>query len=496
MFSAGQWALWPAAGLGFVAYGSLVRLDATAGTLRDGYVPTTIAWYLLAFAAFGLAVWWSEARPTDPDGTGGASVLWWVAPVVFRVMLWLTEPTLSDDVYRYLWDGHLLSSGVNPYRYVVESPNLDGYDVAIRSLVNNPDFSTPYLPAAETLFAIVGVIGPLRPLTMQVVMTGFDLLAAWLLTVLLVRAGLPKRRAVLYLWCPLVIVEIAHGAHLDAFMVALGLAAVVTARPTERPGGRLLSPLLLAAATLTRLIPGLLLVVLWWRWDRRQRLLYGAACLLPIAAFAVGPGLGLEMSGTGTYAGTGVFGSSAAYARQWQFNGGVFNWLAALFDRLGATDPTAAARSVAGALLLALVAGAWLATARRDRRNAASDADGVTDTEHRMRADLRAMAVPIMGYLVLTTTLHPWYLISLLVLLPFLTPSNEEDRWRWWTLAPWLYLATAAIFSYLTYLDPTAHAELAWVRRVEWYPTMALLAAGLYLQRRRHHRWVGGTPLP
>lgn len=485
--STGRWALWPAAGLGLVAYGGLVRLDATRGTLRDGHVPTTIAWYLLAFVAFGLAVWWSEARPTDPDGIGRTSALWWSAPVVFRAMLWLSEPTLSDDVYRYLWDGHLLSSGVNPYRHVVESPSLDGYDIAIRSLVNNPGFSTPYLPGAEVLFALVGFIGPPRPLTMQIVMTGFDLLAAWLLTVLLARSGLPKRRAVLYLWCPLVIVETAHGAHLDAFMVALSLAAVVTARPIAYSGGRLASPLLLAAATLTRLIPGLLLVVLWWRWDRRQRIVYGAASLLPIAAFAIGPGLGLGASGPGS--GTGVFGSSVAYARQWQFNGGVFNWLAALFDHLGAADPAATARSVAGVLLLALVAGVWLATGRSDRRDATNDADGAADAERRTRADLRAMAIPIMGYVVLTTTFHPWYLISLLVFLPFLTPSSDEDRWRWWTLAPWLYLAAAAVFSYLTYLDPAAHAELAWVRRVEWYPTMVLLAAGVYVQRCRpnHH---------
>ncbi len=57
-------------------------------------------------------------------------------------------------------------------------------------------------------------------------------------------------------------------------------------------------------------------------------------------------------------------------------------------------------------------------------------------------------------------------------------------------LVPWCYLAAALSLSYLTYLDPDAHAELAWVRRVEWWPTLALLGAWL-IQRARSGQTAG-----
>ncbi len=43
-------------------------------------------------------------------------------------------------------------------------------------------------------------------------------------------------------------------------------------------------------------------------------------------------------------------------------------------------------------------------------------------------------------------------------------------------VSPWLYLSAAVVLSYLTYLDPLNHREIEWVRQVEWYPTLILLA--------------------
>ena len=41
-------------------------------------------------------------------------LLWGVA-ITLRVVLLPLAPELSDDVYRYLWDGHVQLSGINPY---------------------------------------------------------------------------------------------------------------------------------------------------------------------------------------------------------------------------------------------------------------------------------------------------------------------------------------------------------------------------------------------
>jgi hypothetical protein len=92
------------------------------------------------------------------------------------------------------------------------------------------------------------------------------------------------------------------------------------------------------------------------------------------------------------------------------------------------------------------------------------------------RAALRLMSLPLMGYVLLTPTLHPWYLLMLLAFLPFLTPGSDEPAWFWIFVTPWLYLSGALIFSYLAYLDPRDFTEVEWARHLAWLPTLALLA--------------------
>jgi len=52
-----------------------------------------------------------------------------------------TEPSLSDDVHRYLWDGHLVSQGVNPYSHPIEAAELDAFEIDSRLLANNPQLA-------------------------------------------------------------------------------------------------------------------------------------------------------------------------------------------------------------------------------------------------------------------------------------------------------------------------------------------------------------------
>ena len=110
-------ALW--AGLSLAAYGALLLIDQRAGTLRGAATPQTIAAYLLAFAAYASAIVWLEAG-------GRWSPAWaWGTAVIARLILLFTTPSLSDDVYRYIWDGHVALNSVSPYAYAVNDAALD-----------------------------------------------------------------------------------------------------------------------------------------------------------------------------------------------------------------------------------------------------------------------------------------------------------------------------------------------------------------------------------
>jgi len=64
--------------------------------------------------------------------------------VALRLAVAFQPPLLSGDVYRYLFDGRTLASGINPYTVLPNDPR-----------VNHPEIPTIYPPHAEIVFALV-----------------------------------------------------------------------------------------------------------------------------------------------------------------------------------------------------------------------------------------------------------------------------------------------------------------------------------------------------
>ena len=449
------WGLLIIFAVSLIAYGGLVRLDQLHGNLRGPYTPETITWYLVAFFAFLGAILWSEYRPI-------AAKWLWGGAILFRLLLLFTSPSLSDDIYRYLWDGYVSNQGVSPYAYAIDAPELDYLDVPVRALANNTWMASPYLPAAQWIFHSLAFLFPLEPIFLQILMVGFDLLSGLILVGLLRLTALPAHRLLIYLWNPLVILEVAHGAHIDAWMALLTLAAIwftlKTAPASNSPTYQLYvlaAPVLLAAATLTKILPFLLLPLLFFLWSWRQRILYGLVVFGVLLPSGLRAGWGL----TGLMDGRGVFGALRIYSERWKFNSGLFFWLETWLSALGVPEPTDTAK-LAVALLMGLTwLGVWVWAWRRPG----------------IRSTLRAAVVPFIAYIALTPTVHPWYILILLAFLPFLPPDKGEPHFLWFGILPWLYLSGSLIYSYLTYIDPSEFHELPWVRSLEWIPTLGLL---------------------
>ena len=318
--------------ISLLAYAGMLHLDWRAGTLRGAQTPSTIAWWLLAFGAYVGVLWWAQRA-------GRFSMAWvWIPAILFRLILLFTTPTLSDDVYRYLWDGYIANQGVSPYFFPIDAAELDHLAIPLRDLANHTWMASPYLPAAQALFAPVTRLLPLQPISMQVVIIALDLLNGLLILKLLRLAMLPQRYLLIYLWNPLVVVEAAHGAHIDVWMITLTLLAVwlaLSKSASETSGfslrRSLLSPILLALATLTKLLPALLLPIFVARSGWRYLLVYAVALVVLLLPFGLSSGWGL----TGPLDGVGVFGAMRIYGDQWQFNSGLFHWLDSLFENIG-----------------------------------------------------------------------------------------------------------------------------------------------------------------
>ena len=128
-------------------------------------------------------------------------------------------------------------------------------------MINRADYAhTIYPPVAQILFWMTTFISPTIA-CMKTVMVLFEGVTLWSILKLLRYLGRPREQAILYVWCPLLIWEIAGSGHLDAAAMAfIGLALVFRYR--RRP---VLTGIFLALAVLTKLYPLVLFPALYLR---------------------------------------------------------------------------------------------------------------------------------------------------------------------------------------------------------------------------------------
>ncbi len=453
----------------FTCLATFVRLPS----LRGPWSVDFLAYFFIA----GMAYLWSLYR-LDRDRLNPVTM--WSFAIGFRLVLLLTSPTLSDDVYRYLWDGHLIRQGINPYALPVNSPELDVFTTPLRQLVNHNWMASPYLPSAQIVFGIVALIAPQNILAIQVTSVLLDLITGWLVIDSLARLDLPTNRGLIYLWNPLVIVVFAHGAHVvDALMVCLVMLTfwlLLMARPHTMKSKIILSvsALSLAVGTLTKGIPILLLPILWRRWQMKRVWLYTGVIIAALWFASLGAGWGL----LGPQNGRGVFGALRIYLDSWNYNSGLYHWIevylsgyqtpgAVPIEKVGETSIMIARLTTALiTLLIATLAGhlAWRADDPQRR-----------DFSKRTLSLIRISVIPISAYLLLTPTVHPWYVTLIVPFLPFLLAKKGEEinhqRFVW----PWVYFTIAVSLSYLTYLNPNDFREFYQVRQIEYIPLYILL---------------------
>ncbi len=327
--------------------------------INDGFLV-----YLLTYFAMGIvyvvASYFGVKRPARRGS------LWVMVgfAIAMRVSFLTTEPVLSDDIFRYVWDGRVQKAGINPYLYPPAARELSQLRDPGYESINNKDISTIYPPLMEIVFlAVVAVSESL--LAMRLAFVVFDLALLFLLIRLLEAVGHNPMRALIYAWSPLVIVEISGSGHNDILVIVCLLAANL-AIIQQRPG---LSISLVTLSGLAKLV-GFALSPLFFPWVRPR-----AWLLLPLLTAAL----------TWPYvaAGRAAFVGIDNYARRWRWNDSLFHVLSELTGSLETPKFI-----VAGALMVLVV----VLVVRRV-------------------PPLEGSYLTLGAILLLTTTVHPWYLV-------------------------------------------------------------------------------------
>ena len=411
---------WPAF---LLLVGSVAAL-ALLGPNRALLFPALLPW-VLAWAAL-FVLWSRHGTWLDRPGVilGGALVL--------RILLLPTLPDLSDDLFRYVWDGWLSSRGISPFLYVPSDPALVGFqDSVLFRKMNSPDYHSIYPPLSQLVFLPGGWIHGLWgwPASALAVKGGFLLLetaGVLLLVRTLARSDLPVRGAALYAWNPLVLLVVAGGGHTEGGLV-LGLALLLAGLGGGGPGMAWSG---WALAVLSKGFP-LLLAPLIWRALRRTRSPSQVvrAALLPLGLAGALTLLFLRPDDL-----VRVAESARLYVQLFEYNAGLY---LALTEGARALTGEGWGHRVGPALGLLFLLGGTLLALRHPVRDLSSVARGVL-LIHSL-------------HLVTATTVHPWYLLWVLPLLPFTSTLREA----------WLWASFAALPTYLTYLGVSHEALTA-----------------------------------
>jgi hypothetical protein len=395
----------------------LVGVGCWVAQGADGVTsPVELGALALAAGGWACAVFLARGIPDS----GALLVVLASGALALRLAFLGVEPGLSDDVHRYVWEGALVGAGVDPYAAPPAAAELEPFQRRFEETyrgVNHPGVRAAYPPLAQVVNAgvVAAAGGAERPARARFLLRAFyascDLLVCVPLVWLLERARLPRMLLVAWAWNPWVALEFAGSAHLDSLAILCLVGALACFPRFERgsSGRSALGLAFLAAGGALKLLPAALAP---FALRQTPRPIAGALVLALCLVLCVLPFALL----TGHAPGPGGLGE---YALGWESFSLLHRGIEPLFARcfrydLTWSDPRRLARALELVLWLGLGAIAWW-----------------------RRLELpRAAGLLVGGFLVLTPTLHPWYLAWIV---PFLALRPTLA----WTLlvaaAPLLY---------------------------------------------------------
>ena len=246
-----------------------------------------IAWFLklvVVQIVLYLSAAWISVRTRD---SRSLLVLGLTFAALFRLSIIFAPPHLSDDIYRYIWDGRVQSASINPYRYIPADQSLfDLRDEKIYPNINRREYAhTLYPPVAEVAFLLITRFSE-SVTWMKGAMVAFEAAATWAIIQLLISFGFARQRVLIYAWHPLAVWEFAGSGHVDA----LAIAFIALALLARRKHAETLTGVLLACATCVKLFPALLIPAVYIRGSWKMPFAFLATVLLAYLPYlSVGP---------------------------------------------------------------------------------------------------------------------------------------------------------------------------------------------------------------
>lgn len=334
------------------------------------------------------------------------------ASLIFRFSLLFAIPELSDDFYRFLWDGRIQQLNINPFDYTPRqllAQNSDTFLIELFPKLNSPDYYSVYPQLCQSVFNLAAWIGQDSLLNNIIVLKSFILMSEAasivLLLKLLNRYNIDPGQVLIYALNPLVIIELSGNIHFEAFMISFFLLAVwlMINRKVY------LSAAALSLAIQAKLLPLIALPLLFRKAGLKKTIYYSAICMLMTAVMSLGTMNSFERI-------SNIQQSLNLYYGKFEFNGGLYNLFRSIGWYIQGYNPIQLVTKVL--FLMSLTGMIWVYFKTSDL--------------------LSGFFWVLTIYLGFSAIVHPWYLCPLIALTPFV---NYRFTLIWSALIPLSYSA-------------------------------------------------------
>ena len=196
--------------------------------------------------------------------------------ITFRLLFIATLPNLSQDFYRFIWDGRLISQGISPYlftpeNYIEDASNSFGVIInQAQELYNgmgslNGSHFSNYPPVNQLCFSIASVFTEKSILgsvvVLRVIIILADLGILFIGKKLLVKLHLNPNQIFWYFLNPFIIIELTGNLHFEGVMLFFLIVSLYLLHQKKWLG----AAFLLGISVSIKLIP-LLLLPLYYKW--------------------------------------------------------------------------------------------------------------------------------------------------------------------------------------------------------------------------------------
>ena len=328
--------------------------------------------------------------------------------IIFRLIFLTAIPNLSQDFYRFIWDGRMMLKGFNPYLYLPETFINQGYAPINQATelysgmgALNGSHYTNYPPINQLNFFIAAlfnnssIIGSIIALRLQIILADIGII--YFGKKILEKLKLPVHNIFLYALNPFIIIELTGNLHFESVMLFFLVWSLYLILQKKWS----LAALIFSLSVAVKLIP-LLFLPLFYQWFTKDEKRKGILNFLSFGAIIIGINMLLFLPFLSSDLLDKYLSSVGLWFQKFEFNASLYYIARALgtlfrgYNEIAIIGKTTPVIVVIFLLIITLF-----------RKNKSP------------QQLITALLIGISFYYLTTTTMHPWYLATLVILSVF-----------------------------------------------------------------------------